>query len=516
MNAHAIDSVQPSTWGPKVQLRTTVCRRRYYSVVNPNSRSRPYPGSLVERRQVIRAQIRAMQHLLRERREAHRELQDGRAAAHKRTVDEYLRPSGERRMSDWETARSVPLNDSRDFDERPLTRMGVRGSKYSDPRLRFHAPGRWHDLWGELVPEPYNPADDHALAIDLDGVRMGYAPASYAYYAHQYVAALNGIGDRVLVPVWYRFDYFSEVDAFVAAGFAALPTFGEFQKLFPDRETYIGLLAPLWDALGEEVRAQVARDRFHLTEETLAAMIELRHLAPTAGIPDLPRLQAVPPGFDHFLHQKRLEADAEAARAREARNRRTVALFKEGWRQADIARELGVSSSTIAKTLRNAGVDTSVNQESPEQRVLGEKILRLIDDGRSRREITAELGVSTYTVTKVAKEHGVTISSEAGLNDYTRDRMHERLSACRRAIELQSTGLNRTQIAKELGVSTAMAKSYLSDGRFFAEPRSNTERLETAQAVRANGMTQAQAAGNAERRAIRDANMLNLIGRSWL
>ncbi|MBP2383756.1 helix-turn-helix domain-containing protein [Brachybacterium sacelli] len=443
-------------------------------------------------------------------------LREMRAAVHKRTADEYVRPTGERRMSSWETARSISIGDRRDFSERPLSWMGVRGTKFHDPALLFHAPGTWHEVWGELVPEPFNPADDHALAVDLDGIRLGYASARYAYYAHPYVAALNGQGDGVFVPLQYRCDYDRYLEALIASAFVALPTFEEFEKLFPDDDSYLELLAPLWDALDDDVRAQIARDRFHLTEETLAAMIELRHLAPTAGIPYLPRVHAIPPGVDHFLHQKRLEADAAAARAREQRNRRTVSLFKEGWRQADIARELGVSSSTIAKTLRNAGVDTSAKREPPEQRVHGEKILRLINDGRTRREITAELGVSAYTVDKVAKEHGVTIRSEAGLNDYTRDRMHERLAVCRRALELQANGLSRAEIAEQLGTSKELTKSYLSDGRFFAEPTSNMERLDIAQAVRANGMTQAQAAGNAERRAIRDANMLDLIGKPWL
>lgn len=435
---------------------------------------------------------------------------------HKRTADEYIPPNGERRMSTWEVARSISRSDRRGFEERPLTWMGVRGTKYRDPVLRFHAPGKWHELWGELVPEPFNRADETALAIDLDGIPLGYAPARYAFYAHAYVAALNALGDRVLVPIRYRFDYSRDLGVFVAGALAALPTFNEFQRLLPDDDTYLELLNPLWESLDGKVRTQVARDRFHLTEQTLEAVIDLRHLAPGVGIPNLPRLQSVPPGVDRFLRRKRIEADAEATRAREVRNQRTVRLFEEGWRQAEIARELGVSSSTIAKTLRNAGIDTTAKRVPPEQRDHGEKILRLINDGRTRREITSELGVTTYTVTKVAKEHGLTISSEAGLNDYTRDRMHERLAACRRALELQATGLSRAQVSEELGVSTAMTKSYLSDGRFFAEPASNTERLNIARAVRANGMTQAQAAGNAERRAIRDANMLDLIGKPWL
>jgi hypothetical protein len=55
-------------------------------------------------------------------------------------------------------------------------------------------------LTAELVPEPGNPYDatSTAVAVDVDGVRVGYLPAHTASKRHHAIAAVNATGQRVL------------------------------------------------------------------------------------------------------------------------------------------------------------------------------------------------------------------------------------------------------------------------------------------------------------------------------
>ncbi|WP_341855771.1 hypothetical protein [Brachybacterium sp. GPGPB12] len=56
---------------------------------------------------------------------------------------------------------------------------------------------------------------------------------------------------------------------------------------------------------------------------------------------------------------------------------------------------------------------------------------------------------------------------------------------------------------------------HLADGRFFENPRGNPDRLDRARALRKVGATKSQLVSGADRRALRDANMLDLIGKPW-
>lgn len=56
----------------------------------------------------------------------------------------------------------------------------------------------------------------------------------------------------------------------------------------------------------------------------------------------------------------------------------------------------------------------------------------------------------------------------------------ERLERCRRAVELQSMGKTRRQIAADLSVAHETVSHLLRDGKFFAAPETNPERVERA------------------------------------
>lgn len=67
-----------------------------------------------------------------------------------------------------------------------------------------------------------------------------------------------------------------------------------------------------------------------------------------------------------------------------------------------------------------------------------------------------------------------------------------RLERCRRALELQASGLTRKEIGEAVGVTTDSVKTLLRDAKFFADPASDEERLQRASAAalaQSQGMT---------------------------
>lgn len=439
----------------------------------------------------------------------------GRRNAHRRLPTEYEQPEQILRIATWDAARSIDPHDPRSFDERPLTWMGVRGAKFRDPARWFYPPNEWVETWGELVPEPFNKFDDHALAIDLDGINLGYAPRAYAEYAHPCITALNNNGFRILTPLRYQCEHDSTVDLLIANAYSVLPTLGELEKLLPTDEEYTKMLTPMWDALDPQVRAGILLGRPVLDVDTILPVLAQRHLAEGAGLPREPRLTAIPPGVDRFFSRKKAEQQQAEIEHRRRRDESIVAAFEEGWRQVRIAEKHNVSSSTVARVLRNAGVDTRTPRVNPVQRRERSQIIAMLERGLSRREISDALGVSNHTVAAAADEAGIAVPSQTGVNDYSRVKMRERLEICRRALRLQADGASRTEIAQQLGVSEDMAKKYLADGRFFENPRINTDRLDRARALREAGAKKSQLITSADRRGLRDANMLDLIGKPW-
>ena len=71
----------------------------------------------------------------------------------------------------------------------------------------------------------------------------------------------------------------------------------------------------------------------------------------------------------------------------------------------------------------------------------------------------------------------------------------ERLDRCRRAVEMQAGGSTRREIAEHLGVSVEVVKYLLRDGKFYANPQSDPDRLKMANkaaAARRNGTTRSE------------------------
>lgn len=445
------------------------------------------------------------QHMLKAR-SNRAELEHARKQVHSRSRNESTRPKRELRMSSWDLARSISMYDRRAFEERPLSWMGVRGTQYADTAYWSHTSGRWFETWGELVPEPTNVHDSFAVAIDLEGARLGYAPARYARYAHTYVSTLNSLGDRVLVPLRFRVDFARNLRLPIARALAAMPTLNEFSRHLPTDEELSKLFLPIWDALDEDVKVEIASNRYHLTKETLTAITGLRHLGPGIGLPEEPILQAVPRGISYFLRQQRLNARRADALERKARDDEIVSAFHDGWRQIDIARRLGVSDSVVHGALKKAGVNTRAQRVTPVQRRTNDEIVRMECAGRARWQIIYDLGVTAQTIARATAAAGLDAMPEAERELYWRGKSLERLELCRRAHDLEQSGTSVSAIAEQIETSVELTTIYLEDGRFVNDPGSSPDRLVAAREERF---------GRSTWRAIQDAEMLDLAGAPW-
>lgn len=99
-----------------------------------------------------------------------------------------------------------------------------------------------------------------------------------------------------------------------------------------------------------------------------------------------------------------------------------------------------------------------------------DQIVHLLKQGLSFRETAQCLKLSPGTVSKVAKEFGFV--SHGKKSD-----AKSILNKCYRALELQNSGLTVAEVAESMRVSFGTAERYLGDGRFYAFPDLNMERL---------------------------------------
>lgn len=74
-------------------------------------------------------------------------------------------------------------------------------------------------------------------------------------------------------------------------------------------------------------------------------------------------------------------------------------------------------------------------------------------------------------------------ASKTGHNSANAQARAQRIERCRKSVELQVQGLTRKQIAERLGVSEALVKSLLRDGKFYANPNSDPPRRRLAKQV---------------------------------
>lgn len=432
---------------------------------------------------------------------------------YQRQPGEYPRVGTSLLLVSWEQAEKIEPYDDRPYDEIVGLWMPVVGTQYGQPRKHRERSGAIYKDNFELVPEPGNPFDHTALAVDLNGNRIGYLSASYAAHHHWRVRSLNSLGYRVMVPGFYRstFNAIAERDCLEAV--VLRPTTQMYDGKLEDQEEQSSRLAELWLALSHETRQRIASAGFHLTDETACELLELHDRFPGVGLPTLPYAEAMPRSIQLMLRNARHEQAEIGWRIARELEAKALDLVRGGTSVRDASSEISISETRIRKAMKEAGVTAHRKQANEVRNSL---VVRLAEDGQSLSEISAQAGMSVSAVSAVLRRRGVRTRGVAGVNEWSRASMLERVAECAEVVKLQDEGNTREKIAKQLGVSVHTVKKRLSDGHFFDNPRINPDRLDLARSIRERGLSQSQCSGFAELRALTDGNVLDLIHPVWM
>lgn len=407
---------------------------------------------------------------------------------------EYVRPRKRRTLVDQDGFdRAVAHGDLLWDDERKDTfGLLVVGTIFNQG-LQGRPEGR---LWCELVPEPGNPHDHHALAVDVDGVRCGYLPASVAAHFQWIIRALNRNGEACYVAgdvrrdlsQWYDDEPWDDEDELQEDTdwdlhlLVALPTLQLIEAL-PEVAAVRTKMRQLYDDLPAATKAQIVADDFHIRRRDVAAhIISRRDMVPELSFPSQPNPLQLPRVFNHVLKEVRGRHASERAKAAAV-----LRQERERERQVELERIRELRVAELAA--RDAAV------------------LDRHRAGRSRAKVAAEVGLSSQTVSKIVARHGFG-PGEAGRNAYGEEQAAQRRGRAGQAVALQVAGLTRAEISEAMGVTTDTVKVLLSLGKFLADPLGTPERLELARTAYLEGWSAANTSGGARLRAIRDARDL--------
>lgn len=128
----------------------------------------------------------------------------------------------------------------------------------------------------ELVPEPHKVFDDHALCVDICGLKIGYVGSVFAEFWHPFVAAMNRRGYSVVATAEIAEGY-SDNDRSVDIRF---PEWHQWTEIYSESRIDHGF-DTLWSALSPEVQTTLM-DGFGESEwATTKNVIAHAHLMPT-------------------------------------------------------------------------------------------------------------------------------------------------------------------------------------------------------------------------------------------
>lgn len=245
-------------------------------------------------------------------------------------------------------------------------------------------------VWYELVPEPGNPRDPHAIGLDLNGRRAGYLKATIAYQMQYMIRSLNARGFSCFTP--------GHIGAGADNRWIAMPVIQALEQLSEADEHILWRIARIVNQFPEDLRDQIREDHWHPSQATTARMWAYRHLAPEL-FPLQPRHNAWPRSWDKVLgslrrgEEERLQVERAAERAAERERKRAERERKRMERERAHAE---------ARALREAERAESARRAEEARRLMAERDLEVValhDAGTSKAEISRQLGISAKTVT---------------------------------------------------------------------------------------------------------------------
>lgn len=298
--------------------------------------------------------------------------------------------------------------------------VGVRGVTYHQHALR-RARGA---PFGKLVPQRNNPYDSTAIAINAEGAVIGYVPRAMAYVLYSQIGHLSHQGHPRQVPIRIQ----TNPDNGNLSAWVCVPTRKGIDKLVPIKILHSNFL-PLWDALPSALRETIAKDAFHLSDETGAALWGYTNHAPEFWLSGQFDAQNVDIGVTLALKRMRELRNRKVEQKRKRRNKNIVIDNHAGLTNAEIAVKHDVSKAVVYSVLKEAGLSAV-------------------------RPKTAA----------------------TGLTESHRKSIVGRAQRCIHAADLQVGGASRSEIASEMGTSVKTIEKYLPDGKFYREMSLNPGR----------------------------------------
>lgn len=250
-------------------------------------------------------------------------------------------------LASFQEARHADREREKRMEDRKFFAFTVRGRVFhpgglDNPKIRGEA--RF-----ELVPEPHNPVDPCAVAIDFRGRRIGYVHADYARWLHGYVRAANIHGYRCRVPGF--------IESSEGAWYA-IRTFDIIHQM-TGYSDIVQRITHVRRGMDDDIRATAGRPSY--SQKAADAYWTYRNLDPDifpdAPSPDLYRglwhraeiLLKDDMAHDLARYRARRRADAESKKAMRQEERQARRINRDA--EVIRLRESGLPISRIAKTV---------------------------------------------------------------------------------------------------------------------------------------------------------------------
>ncbi|MFD3473008.1 hypothetical protein ACFWWM_43200 [Streptomyces sp. NPDC058682] len=349
----------------------------------------------------------------------------------------------------------------------------------------------------ELVPEPHNPWDARAIALDVEGQRAAYLPAVSAKMWYDVVRGWNDAGFAVYcraeinrwdgddgddgegrfgltVPKWEweTLVTLAEAVGLRAAWETALADLTEAQRLLlrwdggysPDESVVRAMYVkraqhPVfrWGAKGDgDLTERMPFWYGYFVREQMRQEKELLRFAHSVR-------SGMLRAFKGEIKRGRERERQQALLLRQEQDERALRLQRQGRRVSDIAAEAGLSfkqvETALSRARRAAGVTARSNEglQSARRRDAAEAV-RLKESGMARAQIARAMGRSADTVDELLKD---------GLFYEAPEEHPERLALARQCSGLRTTGLGKAKILEQLGVSRKQALRAFRDSSFL-------------------------------------------------
>lgn len=309
----------------------------------------------------------------------------------------------------------------------------------------------------EAMPEPDNPWDPCAVRLDLNGKKAGYVNAGAAPKVYSIARYWELQGKKCLLPgiFWLEVDE-GEREHFNLNSWVVLPTVQEVKNHVPV-DLIIQELVSWWKNAPQDIRDDLEKSYFHLSHKVHRHLVDNHHL-----IPHVP-----------------LEGAAEGP-----------SPLVVDWALAEI---------------RSMRYEEKAAKRALERQQFEADVVERVRAGMSYTATARALGVSTPTVSKIAKKHGI----KSTRNATNASQIVER---CRTALSLQSSGMSVAEVAEAMGVSARSAEKLLGNGRFYASPSDYPERLRLAEhQLHGQLKHDLEVSEDKKRQARRDASVLTYL-----